>query len=63
MGHSLRSYLLVFVLALPTFACARCAPGRVGQGLSRLSIGNAGAILDMVNRDTFCGSNPEKALR
>src|SRR5262245_37502316 len=36
-------------------SCAECAPGRVGSGVSRLTMRNFGAIVDALNRDDRCG--------
>src|SRR5262245_1592558 len=40
-------------------SCAECVPGRVSDGVSRLTMRNFGAIADALNRDTRCGfGNP-----
>ncbi len=51
----------VLLLTLSLVACEKCAPGRVGQGLSRLTIRNVGAIATAVNDDTACGFESEAA--
>lgn len=53
MVHN-KSYAVV-LLTLSLVACEKCAPGRVGQGLSRLTIRNVGAIANAINDDTRCG--------
>lgn len=49
------------VLAFCTAACEKCAPGTVGQGLSRLTVRNVGAITTAINDDTNCGFESESA--
>ncbi len=39
----------------PLAACAQCAPGTVGHGVSRLTIRNVGAIATVALADTRCG--------
>lgn len=39
----------------PLSACARCAPGRVGHGVARLTIRNVGAIAELALTDARCG--------
>lgn len=51
-----RTYILVTLLALGSSACLeRCAPGRVGPGVARLTVRNVGAVVQLVNDDTRCG--------
>ncbi len=48
--------LLVLLLALTSSACLeKCAPGRVGSGVARLTVRNVGTILDLINSDDRCG--------
>lgn len=48
------TYALI-LSSLLCVACEKCAPGRVGQGLSRLTIRNMGAIANAINEDPDCG--------
>lgn len=50
------------VLVLTATGCARCAPGKVSQGVSRLTIRNFGAIGSLVADDTTCGFAAEAVL-
>ncbi|MEQ8273184.1 MAG: hypothetical protein RMA76_11375 [Deltaproteobacteria bacterium] len=55
-----KPYAVIF-LALSLVACEKCAPGRVGQGLARLTIRNVGAIASAINDDAVCGFESEAA--
>jgi hypothetical protein len=44
----------IFTVLLST-GCAECAPGLVAEGVGRLTVRNAGAILQLVNEDDVCG--------
>ena len=47
---------IVAVMALGCSACLeKCAPNRVAQGVSQLTIRNFGSIVEAVNEDTECG--------
>jgi len=48
-------YLLTCLAMLPLTACARCAPSKVGHGVSRLTIRNVGAVATVALADTRCG--------
>ena len=50
------------ILAGCSAGCAQCAPGRVAQGVSRLTIRNFGAMVDLVNNDPSCGFESPEVL-
>ncbi len=51
-----RSYALTITLALTSTACLeKCAPGKVGPGVARLTARNMGAMVQLINDDTRCG--------
>src|SRR5262245_21569476 len=46
----------VFILlSVYAFGCAECAPGRVSEGVARLTIRNTAEIATLINDDTNCG--------
>lgn len=50
-----RTFAVFVLLSVYAAACERCAPGRVGEGVARLTIRNTGAITELINDDTRCG--------
>lgn len=42
-------------LGVCSAACERCAPGLVGEGVAKLTIRNAGSIIELINEDNVCG--------
>lgn len=56
----LRLVITIFS-ALLCATCERCAPRLVAQGVSRLTIRNVGAIVEVINDDAECGFESELA--
>ena len=50
-----RQVIFATVVVTCSACVERCAPGLVGAGVARLSVRNAGAILELVNADEVCG--------
>ena len=61
MRPSLRNVALSLMMALPTISCARCAPGQVSSGVSRLTMLNLATLIEYLNEDTNCGFESEAA--
>ncbi|MEM7674622.1 MAG: hypothetical protein AAF449_01325, partial [Myxococcota bacterium] len=61
MRPSVRNVALAIIIALPMAACARCAPGQVATGVSRLTMRSMGALVEMLNDERVsCGfESPE----
>ena len=62
--RSSAKHAVLALLALSTSACLeKCAPGRVGPGVARLTVRNTGAVIQLVNADTRCGFESDAVLK
>lgn len=52
---TLRKHLYIVAVAMTCVACEECFPGKVAQGVSRLTMRNFGALVQLVNDDAVCG--------
>lgn len=48
-------YAPLLCASILAIGCEKCAPGKVGMGVSRLTMRNVGAIVEAVSHDTQCG--------